>query len=140
MVKRMFSIDQLQNLLQHVSFTDQIPPDIWSVYFGYLVGSFLPALTHNNVWCSSSATFSDHRSINNGCMMGDTMPPSQKKQRTLKVFKSPLQIGCICQSQSLGRQVTPKKHLHLKVQENTIIKVASWREAFWKDSWIFFTP
>ena len=23
-----------------VSFTDQIPPDIWSVDFGYLVGSF----------------------------------------------------------------------------------------------------
>ena len=35
------NIDQLQNLLQQFSFTDQMPLDIWSVDFGYLVGSSL---------------------------------------------------------------------------------------------------
>ena len=42
-----------------VSFTDQIPPDIWFMDFGYLVGSFL--LMHNNY---SSILFCDGKFLN----------------------------------------------------------------------------
>ena len=45
MVKRMFSIDQLENMSEQFSSTNQILSDIWSVDFGYLASSFL--LMHN---------------------------------------------------------------------------------------------
>ena len=41
MTKKMFALINLKkNLQKQVSFTDQIPPDIWSAGFGYVVGSF----------------------------------------------------------------------------------------------------
>ena len=40
MATRMFALINLNEPVKQVSFTDEIPPDIWSVDCGYLVGSF----------------------------------------------------------------------------------------------------